>query len=87
VRGRKKKNIHEVKEKPQLAALVYHFVPVVWTFEVFVYMKIPSDTSENWFYWHFFFSSKRIWYAILRYLKVLSHSISAMSWYMTLLSI
>jgi hypothetical protein len=29
VRGRKKKNIHEVKEKPQLAALVYHFVPVV----------------------------------------------------------
>lgn len=29
VRGTKKKNIHEVKEKPQLAALVYHFVPAV----------------------------------------------------------
>jgi hypothetical protein len=29
VRGTKKKNIQEVQEKPQLAALVYHFVPVV----------------------------------------------------------
>lgn len=46
-----------------------------------------SLLTQNWFYWHFCFSSKRIWYAILRYLKVLSHSSWAMSWYMTLLSI
>jgi hypothetical protein len=29
VKRRNDKNIHEVKEKPQLAALVYHFVPLV----------------------------------------------------------
>jgi hypothetical protein len=29
MRGSKKKCIHEVKDKPQLTALVYHLVPIL----------------------------------------------------------